>query len=329
MPHTRVLLYIPDLISAQFPAGQGRVRLLEKFFCRADAGPVASESSVLERYFGLHSEGLAVAALEQLAESGLRDSTCWWRADPTHLAPDRDQLVMLPQAALNVTLREMQQIAESVNAHYRAEGFVLETPQPERGYLRVPTEWQCRTWDPRRVAGRAVTEFMPAGRDENTLRKFMTEIQMLLHEHPVNQAREASGRPAINTLWLWGGGRLPARATWWPTRITTSLALVRGLAKLAGQVDEPWPTGSWARAGESEWLIALGMKDFGNDVFRLQRELAAPLWRALAHCRAQEIQFYPGGERIYALTRRTASRFWRRARPISEFLCESADPPAD
>jgi hypothetical protein len=33
---------------------------------------------------------------------------------------------------------------------------------------------------------------------------------MLLHEHPVNQQREARGAPVVNALWLWGGGTLPA-----------------------------------------------------------------------------------------------------------------------
>ena len=29
---------------------------------------------------------------------------------------------------------------------------------------------------------------------------------MLLHAHPVNEAREARGEPAVNSLWLWGAG---------------------------------------------------------------------------------------------------------------------------
>ncbi len=33
---------------------------------------------------------------------------------------------------------------------------------------------------------------------------------MLLHDHPVNEARERRGEPPINAVWLWGGGRLAA-----------------------------------------------------------------------------------------------------------------------
>ncbi|MCB1639923.1 MAG: hypothetical protein KDI15_13865, partial [Thiothrix sp.] len=30
------------------------------------------------------------------------------------------------------------------------------------------------------------------------------ELQMLLHQHPVNQARERQGQLPVNSLWLWG-----------------------------------------------------------------------------------------------------------------------------
>ena len=38
----------------------------------------------------------------------------------------------------------------------------------------------------------------------------MNEAQMILHTHPVNAEREARGMPAVNSVWLWGGGTLPA-----------------------------------------------------------------------------------------------------------------------
>ena len=38
------------------------------------------------------------------------------------------------------------------------------------------------------------------------MRRLMTELQMLLHEHPVNEARAARGVPTVNAVWLWGGG---------------------------------------------------------------------------------------------------------------------------
>jgi hypothetical protein len=41
-------------------------------------------------------------------------------------------------------------------------------------------------------------------------RQAINEAQILLHAHPLNKAREAAGQAVVNSLWPWGGGRLPA-----------------------------------------------------------------------------------------------------------------------
>ena len=37
-------------------------------------------------------------------------------------------------------------------------------------------------------------------------KRWLNEVQMFLHAHPVNQAREAKGLSPVNSLWLGGGG---------------------------------------------------------------------------------------------------------------------------
>ncbi len=54
--------------------------------------------------------------------------------------------------------------------------------------------------------GRDIEPLMPQGDDALRFRSLLNELQMLLFEHPVNQAREARGELPINSLWLWGGG---------------------------------------------------------------------------------------------------------------------------
>jgi hypothetical protein len=325
MSHSRVILHVPELAAALTQAGTGRLPWLEKFFSRAAARSVEDGTAVLAECFGVPPDLLAVAPLERLADTGQRDEACWWRADPVHLEADRDQLVMLPQAALAVTADEGRQFAETFNQSYAVDGFKLETTQLERWYLRVSAAWHCRTWNPAYVEGKAVLEFMPAGKDENPVRKLMTEIQMLLHEHPVNQARESAGMPAINSLWLWAGGRLPQSVPQAPARIITTQPRVRGLALLAGRESESWPVTAFEQFAEGESLLALGMSDFDADMGRLEKQLIVPLWRALASGRVGEIRCYPGGSRLFILLRNSTWRFWRRSRPLAEVLGEPHD----
>jgi hypothetical protein len=62
----------------------------------------------------------------------------------------------------------------------------------------------------------------------------MNEIQMLLHDHPVNRAREADGKWPINSVWFWGGGRhLPLEAPPF-SQLAAGHALARALAQAAG-----------------------------------------------------------------------------------------------
>ena len=39
--------------------------------------------------------------------------------------------------------------------------------------------------------------------------RLQNELQMVLHAHPVNAAREDAGKPTINGVWFWGGGVMP------------------------------------------------------------------------------------------------------------------------
>jgi hypothetical protein len=70
----------------------------------------------------------------------------------------------------------------------------------------------------------------------------MNEIQMLLHDHPVNQAREARGERAINGLWCWGGGKLLATPI--DQKFSNAigrLALLRGVAAWSDLPLSPLP----------------------------------------------------------------------------------------
>jgi hypothetical protein len=69
----------------------------------------------------------------------------------------------------------------------------------------------------------------------------MNELQMLLHDHPVNQAREERGEPVINSLWFWGNGVLPESVSAPGPEICADHALARGLARHAGIRCSPVP----------------------------------------------------------------------------------------
>jgi hypothetical protein len=139
---------------------------------------------------------------------------------PAHFTIARDHLRLDDPAALGVTIAEAEALAATTAPVLAEAGWRFEDGRPF-----CETYWFVeRTGGSMPVApsiehaiGGNVADWQPrgaeAGDDRTALewRRAVNEIQMLLHAHPVNEAREARGLPTINTVWLSGNGR-PASA---------------------------------------------------------------------------------------------------------------------
>lgn len=84
-----------------------------------------------------------------------------------------------------------------------AEGWTFDWLDAQRWLLQHEQLRELRVASLDRIGGRHLTPWLPA---ERWLRRLQNEAQMLLHEHPVNQARAARGLPLANSVWLYGGG---------------------------------------------------------------------------------------------------------------------------
>lgn len=249
------------------------------------------------------------------------------RADPVHLRADRSRLLLFDAGHLSIVPDEAQELAELFNRHYASEGLRLELPTPLRGYLHLLQQPDLRTTPLMQAIGRDVDACLPAGRDARAWHRFLNEVQMLFHAHPVNRAREARGQPVINSLWLWGGGRpLAAVASDWQ-QVWSSDAALRGLAWLNGI------RGSEPPADAQAWLneVVDGQHMLHSDDLRQaaaygdvegwlgksadwERNWFAPLLQALKQGRLRELRLYPGDGHVYRVSRRDLWCFWRNRR---------------
>jgi hypothetical protein len=69
-------------------------------------------------------------------------------------------------------------------------------------------ELACASLD--RVIGENVKAWMPDSPAARPLQRLQSEMQMLLYNHPVNNARDARRQITVNAFWLHGAGSLPA-----------------------------------------------------------------------------------------------------------------------
>src|SRR5579875_1879376 len=108
----------------------------------------------------------------------------------------------------------------------------------------------AQTTPPHDITDRAVAPYLPQGEGAQRLNQLMAEARAILSNHPVNQARQAAGKPAATDVWFWGQGRPPTLATLKQRfnkqgAAISAVDLVRGLGRLAGLeiINVPGATG--------------------------------------------------------------------------------------
>ena len=184
-----------------------RVPHLETLLARADKG-AAPGSDHLSTLFGLFeypslqevdwpSAAICRLADDGAEDDGIGDTGYWLHADPVHLKPDMDRLLLFPGRTLDITPQEAGALGELLLEHFSGMGWRLEQGSPEHWYLRLPEPPQLLTQPLHRVTGRNLFPFLPQGEAGVRWRSLLNEIQMLLHHAEVNRMRSAAGQPEV------------------------------------------------------------------------------------------------------------------------------------
>jgi hypothetical protein len=149
------------------------------------------------------------AAVIRTGLSGERADGFWLRAQPIHFAAGLDRLTTVPlQGQARMSAAERQALAPTFIDHLQSTGFELHDGADGEWLLRSEAPLQVQTVNPEFAAANPAEEILPRGPDAGGLRRLMTEMQMLLHEHPVNTQRQLRGLPALNAIWMHGEGML-------------------------------------------------------------------------------------------------------------------------
>lgn len=175
------------------------------------------------------------AALARRGHEAAADQDYLLFASPVNLALMRDSFLLNAPVPLPLSAEHKQALRLSLNQHFAEEHLEFLPAPGGHLWLRLPAAPALATTSPYIAQGQNVADFMPQGADAARWRARLNEIQMLLHGHAVNQAREAQGELPVNSLWLHGGGVMPASTgAKLPMQVYTDDASVQGLAALAG-----------------------------------------------------------------------------------------------
>lgn len=280
------------------------------------------------RAFGIAAEEPPCAALRLMGEGIEPGGDAWICADPVHLRFARGTLIVGSPGELDLSREEAAQLVAVLNEHLGHVGAFL-APQPGRWYLRLGRVPQIATHPLSAVIGRTMESFLPQGAEAAAWRHIINEAQVLLHNHPLNVAREEAGRPTANSLWPWGAGVLPIAASAPAHAMYADHPLARGLARLAGLPCHAVPEegvpqeGFVLLEGLAAAAHALDLHAWRDKVTEMERRWFQPLLAALKSGQVKQLRLTTlGDEGIAAVTVEAGQlwKFWRRPQPLETLV---------
>ena len=157
------------------------------------------------------ADGLVPWSAWWAAQDGvtLAGGQAWALLSPGHWLMGRDHLTLLDPATLGLSDDESRALLEIVRPLFEEDGWTLQWGTAQRWYAAHPSlnDYPSASLD--RVVGRNPDVWLTDHPQARGVRRLQSEVQMLLYQHPVNDAREAQGLLSINSFWLSGAGRLP------------------------------------------------------------------------------------------------------------------------
>jgi hypothetical protein len=168
----------------------------------------------------------------------------WLCAEPVTLEIGRDE-GRLAAAVTDLDADESAALLSSLRAHFASDEIEFVERGSGHWWVACEKPQQLVTFAPEAALGRPLIAYLPRGADAARWRRWQSEMQMLLFEHPVNRLREQSGRPPVNYVWMWGGGTLlapdPPEPSVPAVTVFTYAPLVGDLARAAGTRPETVP----------------------------------------------------------------------------------------
>ena len=323
-------LFLPPDIAVEALQGQ-HLPYLQKLLGRGTHQHLdyAVPEVMLCELFGVEPADEAPVAPISAAFDGL-GAGCWMRADPVHLFFERDRIML---GEVEPAMEEAAALCASLNDHFAGQGVVFFAPHPRRWYLKLESFPDIHTIPLSQAITSDMRSNLPHGADATYWHGVLNEVQMLLHAHPVNEARESRRLPPINSLWFWGSGcSTDAKPEPGFDAVCADDTLPEMLAAVARIPFRKLPL-QWSdeQIDARQLLVLTGIRTalrqgditvWRSAMQDLEQGYARPLWQALRSGRVQQLRLDATGSdrRLHVvLTRGDAWSFWRSVPPIARY----------
>ena len=212
-----------------------------------------------------------IASISRLIDGTQYPDGFWLRVDPVHVSADGNRLKLTNSSQFVLTQHDALEFASEINNLLKPYHLEIEVPCPTRWYLKLNEDLNLKTKPIDSVIGQDILPFMPVGNDKINLDQLINDIQMTLHDLPLNLNRQEEKKLPINSIWLWGYGELPdiLNRNW--SFVFSDEILAEGLSMLSATPFSKLPQGfNDISTKKSDYINLVVISDF--DKFRYYYE---------------------------------------------------------
>jgi hypothetical protein len=313
----------PGLLSDQLPALNRILRL-----ANTRASSAFTIDAMLRQTLALDSSAAELTSSLPLAQAYAaperRQSNRQLLFRAVHLRPDLQNAIVVPISHDQTDLHDIDILIKGLEDIFKVDFDV--TVIGDGLFLMDLKVFEAPAHYPHilSVLGKPANPYTEQSRQHLHWYRLLNEMQMFLHAHDLNRERERRGRLAVNSLWFWGGGRVPDevdnRIAWYCddpvlSRFATSIGL--NTAPLA-QLSRPLEAATVAVVDLRllELLKCGTATDFGNILLDIESRLLQPLLKT-ADCERRVLRLRAGHDMDLQLTPFASLKFWRRPRSLA------------
>jgi len=293
---------------------------LRRLLTRGEHQLFDSHEILLAELFGLpytNTHELPLAAIEAMG-SGFDAATGYWlHAEPVHLHPDLDHVLLFDSSSLLLEKTELGQLIDELQVLFEESRLVPKFGKQHTLFIRLDDKPQVSFTALQEVVGKNILQHLPEGQDAAQWRLLQNEIQMQMTQSTVNQLREERGAMTVNGLWFWGEGYLlRARYPRCYETVFTRQLFASGLATMTDAVVEQELVDFDAIHLEQKTLAVIDSPEKPlaarlDCLLALEQQWLAPALLAIKKGQLASLTLVAGKTKI-DFTKQQQKHFWKR-----------------
>ncbi len=258
-------------------------------------------------------KGLSLANNTASFDLGVSAAKNFLRADPVHLRADKNRVYLFDSSSFEIKENEAIEVISELNKFFKSDliRFHVGT-NPYRWYVEGIESFPTDLPSPSMLNGLPLETSINNMLGYRKLKTFISEIQMLLFDLPLNKSRVKDGNLPINSLWLWGGGDLVLKVDK-KSLVVTDCDIVKACCCTLSVdlVDFDSTDFSERSLGESVTNLYVGFSSFGDETQVVRRiKFLDFLIEKYSSDRSTLIEII-SNRQIFTITFFTKFKFWK------------------